>query len=411
MRIFFSQKGAKAFTLPEILIAVGIFSVISTISASLYVQSFRQTRRANLENQVYEDARYVLQLIADEVREGMIDYDEYYSQNVVLPLVSVPVGGPELGVDNFGQNYGRYYSSFYNPGTDQALGFDCNDGTRNARTCTPIRGTVDRNTGMNPYAGKPPSSTPGEDAFCGKVEYGTGDGSPAGCEANASVKAVLNRLYLINADASQKTILAREQIGLIPSVSVGTTGTPIYALSILRLKGFDTNRDGKFDSFICAPEFECRGADDVASSAVDRVTDTSCDSNERPRELPRRSENAYADLAEYTDSGDFAKESAPSSSANPGCDPADQAFYKDFIPLSPLRVNVSYLNFIITPAENPHYAFAEDAAQIQPRVTITLTVEPNPEMVGSTDSFTPVTLTETVSTRVLTPIPAPKLDI
>lgn len=107
-RTRFSQY---AFTLPELLISVAIFAVVAVIVSSLYVDSFRLTGSANLQNQVYEDARYIMQKIAEEVRKNMIDYDEYYSQNVI-------------GASNFGQNYGRYYSSFYNPGSDGKLGFD-----------------------------------------------------------------------------------------------------------------------------------------------------------------------------------------------------------------------------------------------------------------------------------------------
>ncbi|KKU79208.1 MAG: hypothetical protein UY05_C0036G0006 [Candidatus Peregrinibacteria bacterium GW2011_GWA2_47_7] len=107
---------ARGFTLPEVLIAVSIFAMVSTIAAALYAQSFKETRRATTQNQLYEDARYVMGLIADEAKNGMIDYDEYYSQNVV-------------GATNYGQSYGRYYSAFFNPGDDNKLGFDCNDVT------------------------------------------------------------------------------------------------------------------------------------------------------------------------------------------------------------------------------------------------------------------------------------------
>lgn len=403
----------RAFTLPEVLIAVSIFTVVVSIAANLYVQSFRETRRANTQNQIYEDARFILQRIADEVKSGMIDYDEYYNQNVVLPLInaSEPAGGPALGVDNFGQNFGRYYSAFFHTGSDNALGFGCNDGlSRNQRdaTCTPLRRTIDKNTGANPYPGKNvPLGTPWENAFCGEAEYSStaNDGDRNGiCDTEQDTVSV-PQLYLISADSSQKTIIAREQIGSV--AGVGGVLTPLYALSMLRLRGVDTDRDGVFDSFVCAEGFSCRAngsgsdvvnVDDDPEKVVPPLAPCGGGST---GELPRRdADGVYTDL-QY-----------PDGTCEPDLDSdglADDGFSKDFIPISPLRANVSQLSFSITPSEYPHYAFAEDSAQIQPRVTITLTVAPNQNATGVQDKFEPITLVETVSTRIRTPIAAPKL--
>lgn len=383
------MKKGKGFTLPEILVAVSIFVIVSTVIAGLYVQSFRETRRSNLQNQIYEDARFILQRIGDEIRSGAIDYDEYYNQNVVI--------GSGIGLANFGQNYGRYYSAFFNPGSDEKLGFTCNDGaTRNNRSCTPLRRTLDKNTGENPFTGKyKPTMTPypSEDAFCGTVSYNLGitpnhkglcnGTSPDPMKEQTQIK----ELYLISADARKKTIIARERIG-------GTTNEPVYALAILKLDGVDTNSDSIMDSFVCSSEFQCRGSADVAKVSTPSVPDPACDATAAlPVELPR-------------------SRTLELEAGDEPCDPKSAGFSKDFVPISPFRVNIKDVRFIITPAEDPRYGFSEDNPAmplIQPRVTIILTVVPNPEFVTQREAFAPITLLSTVSAGILTPVPAPLL--
>ncbi|GEM_PF-985810 len=411
-----NQNAKFAFTLPEILIAVSIFSVVSLVVSTMYIQSFQETRRANLQNQVYEDARFIMARIVQEARDGMIDYDEYYNQNVVMP--SLAAGVPILGIapgtpQNFGQNFGRYYSSFFHPGQDEALGFDCNDAPsggepyvsnpdrnlkRNQRNCVLLRKTIDRNTGANPFKGKYSAAVANkeEDAFCGTVTYATGSGaltdrhgqcSSLTGEPDLAAERVQNQLYLISADGWMKTILVREKIG---ETGAGAAAQEVYALSLLRLKGLDKNHDGTPDHFVCADDFQCRSADDVPN--VDEtdhgITPVTVGITSITAELPRD-----ADLTEGP---------VPD-------DPQNDGFSKDFVPISSLRVNISRLNFFISPTEDPHYAFSEATALEQPRVTIVLTVEQNPLTTGVYEPFEPVTLVQTVSSRVLSPIPAPLL--
>ena len=123
-----SKPSRKAFTLAEMLIAIAIFGTVSTMAVSIYVQSFRETTRSNAQNRIYEYARQLLQLIAKAVHEGTIDYDEYYNQNVVIPTLNAGDAIPGASaIKNFGRNFGRYYSSFFYPGSDEALGFYCNN--------------------------------------------------------------------------------------------------------------------------------------------------------------------------------------------------------------------------------------------------------------------------------------------
>lgn len=365
----------QGFTLIELLIAVGLFSVVIVIVASLMIDVIRAAKDANLQNQVYEDARYTMQKIAQEIRNGMVDYDEYYAQNVV-------------GADNWGQAYGKYYSAFYNPGSDEMLGFFCNDGvTRNDKNCTPIKKTMDKNTGQNPFDGKLGGSddVKSENAFCGADEHkiiGNSDSAaqekgqlPDGtslCPAEEGSKKPQQELYLISADSRQKTIIAKEKIG----ETNDNPPKPIYALSILRMKGEDSNGDGVVDAFECADGFEC-----TDSTNPDKILP-----DKREFELNPEGTN-------WPDANDL----------------KDDGFAKDFVPITPFRVNVTDFNIFISPAENSNYAFAENLEQFQPRVSIVLTIEPNPDYTGSKTAFQPITLEETISSKLLTPIKAPVL--
>lgn len=254
---------------------------------------------------------------------------------------------------------------------------------------------MDKNTGQNPFDGKLGGSddVKSENAFCGAVEYYIvgGSGSSAGekgklqdgtdlCvpsgspSAQDASKKPQQELYLISADSRQKTIIAKEKIGEINNDPL----KPIYALSILRMQGEDSDADGVVDKFTCADGFECT---DTGGETAGCLSDKTLPAN-RAVEL---------------------------NSNNDVCDTKDLGFSKDFVPITPFRVNVTGFNVFISPAENSNYAFAEDEEQFQPRVSIVLTVEPNPDYTGSKTAFQPITLEETISSKLLTPIKAPVL--
>jgi hypothetical protein len=272
---------------------------------------------------------------------------------------------------NYGQNFGRYYSSFFNPGTDEALGFDCNklsDG-RNASNCVPLRKTIDRDTGSNPFSGKYGENEVEENAFCGYISYETYINQIYAPQCSP-VPPGQDALYLISEDSFKKTIIAKEK-----------TSDSTYAISILRLEGKDTDQDGVPNVFVCAKDFNCIG-----------------DKLEPYGDLPVL-DASEADTPIIGDLNNVSGDTDPDSKTD--------GFSNDFVPISPLRVNISYLKFYISPSDDPHYAFAEqESANQQPRVTIVLTVSP---IGDNTNSTPPVTLVETVSTRMLTPIKAPIL--
>ena len=391
------QRANPGFTLVELLISVGLFAVVIVFFSSIFIQSIRISHEANAQNQIYEDARFLMQRISKEIRSGMIDYDEYYAQNVVIPS--------EKGTDNFGQNYGRYYSSFYNPGADKVkktdksglLGFDCNEEDptsptgwlRNKPSCKMQTKTKDKNTGQNPFEGKLGNEEAGkENAFCGAVNYEITekegeiagskmgklpDGTDLCSPAEDAAKKPQHELYLISSDGRTKTIFAREKIG------IDKDGNSAYALSFLRMKGEDLKgEDGVPDTFTCEDGFGCTG--ETGGVAGCSITET----------LP-------------------ASRAVELNSTDDVCDTGDIAFGKDFVPISPFRANIAGFDVYISPSENPHYAFSEDNVQYSSRVKVVLTLEPNPKYFNIKNTFKPITVARTIYSGALDKVPAPVL--
>jgi len=74
----------------------------------------------------------------------------------------------------------------------------------------------------------------------------------------------------------------------------------------------------------------------------------------------------------------------------------------DFVSLVSPRTKITTMKFFISPLEDPRKAFAEDyiEVQMQPHVTILLTVKPSDESKLNKDNIPTFTLQTTVSSRV-----------
>ncbi|PIT90315.1 MAG: hypothetical protein COU22_02845, partial [Candidatus Komeilibacteria bacterium CG10_big_fil_rev_8_21_14_0_10_41_13] len=73
--MFKKVKKQSGFTLIEVVVALGIFSIATTYAIGIFVQSNQVQRRTANVQRVLSDARYVLEVMAREVRMGEIDYD------------------------------------------------------------------------------------------------------------------------------------------------------------------------------------------------------------------------------------------------------------------------------------------------------------------------------------------------
>lgn len=306
-----------------------------------------------MENAIYEDARFMMERISREIRNNAINFEEYYNKN--LP-----------GDNQYGETYGCYAAQFYNPGNDLgnmgaiyfpgSLGAFCNDGTPYiGQDCVVYKPSVDLNTGQYPYLGATNNPDP-SNAFCPK--YPNEGGGPLSCTTQNLNST--GELYLIDKDGRTETIFAKKKVG-----------DDQYALGMIKKIGEDTNKDGIFETwkgctsneFCCADGFSCP--------------------------------SGVGGLTKLEDSLDF---------SNSG-----SGIYTGFIPISPLRSNITSLEFVVTPGEDPRKAFAEFGSITQPLVRISLTVQPSKDQLAkfgnpSDENIPTIVLQNTISSRIQTEV-------
>jgi len=378
------EKERAGFTLVEVLIVMFIFSIVSLVAITTYLTTFRVGQRATIENAIIEDSKFILQAIATEIKNGSIDYEEYFSQCVIGGTcpnqdLSSTVSFPT----KYGENHGFYawqfkYGGKQNDdplGPDDGFGGICQkallgdkftDFPDEACSTGPLPFSDDIDTGQNPNYNWQGKSIDEASAFCstnapvsGTDGYQTFEDDPTGikkaesltpCEvASPHTSAyykdlasyAMNELYLIDASGNHKTILLREKIN---NADQGD-----YALSKIELRKQANaeqdllSRPLPWFKFVCTENYSC--SDGII--------------NPDEKNIPSRSE-AYS----YND---------------------DENIFLDFVPISPLKVNIKNLKFIVYPVEDPHRAFSEiryyvgdePTVQVQPQVTILLEIEPS----------------------------------
>ncbi len=346
-------KNKKGFTLIETLIASSIFALVAVMGATIFLNISRTERQTGLTNAIYEDARIVIEKISNEIRNGTIDYEEYYSIEV-------------LGADYYGINRGVYGSRFFDPGMKYNVGagggdagvnptnlgaecftgaigviVSCNDAA--AKFVYPP--SVDTNTGQNPYTGEGADAS----AFC------DGEVDGEACEDNPSKKHA--ELYLISKDGREKVIISLQPITAEDN-----------AISVLPMRGVDVDANGVVDVFSCTDDLYeyCAHPGAVNYTRPASITFANLASNNIY--LPESSSNDV----------EFASGTSP------------------FTPISPFRSTVTELKFIIWPDEDPYKSFSEIDKQYQPNVTIILSIQPSSaEMEDYPGETTPVVRLQT----------------
>lgn len=338
MKIFKLKKYA-GFTLTEVLIAVSLFTIAAVMSTRILVDVVQLEKKASVQNALYEDARTILQQLTKEVQAGTIDYEEYYSVNVIQAAVNgkIPAGGPYYGI-----NYGAYASRFFDPGKSLApgatvnpddLGIECSlpDDVGEGEECEVYYNySADFNTGKNPYSAANPTDMADGDAFC--------DNGIGRCGTD---KNIVDELYLIDSSGTRKTIIARKKMSVDD-----------WAIGMVRMVGQDLDQNGLVDIFSCDADYKCE--DDIAKvfGAI-----------------------KYPFIAD--DDADGKKILQDEKVTLPQSADLDDEFNVDssqFIPITPKRSNIKSLKFIINPVEDPYKAYGEDAMQSHPSVTIILTL-------------------------------------
>lgn len=346
MKKYFAKK--RGFTLVEVIVAASIFTFVSVIGVTIFVNVVRIQNRIMLENQIYEDGRFMMERIAREIRQNNIDYEEYYRKN----CRDDATGGGSCNELTYGESFGCYAQQFYNPGSDASLGAKCNDGTPATPTCIINKNTLDINTGENPYTDN--ASDPLEaNAVCDESNRPNANAS---VECDSDSLHEQEQLFLIDPAGTQKTFMALQKV---------SAGPDEYSVAMLRLNGADADADGINEGWV-----------DTAGGSYNCAVGYDCSAFD-PTDSVKHLENSLDDET--------------------------QAF-KGFVPLTPLRTNVTSLKFFVAPLEDPRKAFAETNPDWgilqQPHVTVVMTLQPSEsELTDFSGELPTITLQSTISSR------------
>ncbi|MBU1037033.1 prepilin-type N-terminal cleavage/methylation domain-containing protein [Patescibacteria group bacterium] len=98
---FSKLKKTGGFTIMETVLVLGIFSIATTAAMGIFIQSQRLQRQVSNLQRVMSDARYVLEVVAREVRLGSIDYDFYQSYNLNEPQEILAILDQDSNIERF----------------------------------------------------------------------------------------------------------------------------------------------------------------------------------------------------------------------------------------------------------------------------------------------------------------------
>lgn len=79
------EQEKAGFTLVEVLVSLAVFSVIATIATSMTLSFYRTQRKTESMEELSFAARSLMERLAQEIREGEINYQAYTGGEVVLP--------------------------------------------------------------------------------------------------------------------------------------------------------------------------------------------------------------------------------------------------------------------------------------------------------------------------------------
>ncbi len=318
--MFIKTPFRRAFTLVEVLITLTIFAFVAVMAVTLLVNGLRSAKRIQSQVYLYSEAQAVIDKIARDVQGSTVDYEAYYSRNV-------------LGEDGWHTpSYGAYAMSFFDPGSDGYLdgpysdsgltgnyGTTCSDGSAYPEDCSSaLYDSQDTETNTHPFDGYDLYTTYTDDptymnAFCqGSDDHGSSD-----C-AEVAVP-VTDELILVNSSGDERILYVLKLI---------EGSTTEYGLARLVMTGSDSDNDGIEDTWTCAEGYSC-----TSSTGVDGT----------PYELDTR----------------------------------------DFVSISPLDLSVTTFSILVSPSEDPYRGSGEEDAQLQPQVTLIMELSLSEEY-GST---------------------------
>ena len=359
------------FTLLEVLISASIFAIIGMLSTSIYINLSQNKQKIVSRNLIYDDAQFILDQLSREIASNTIDYEEYYNQLVL--------GGSP------GMNFGHYAAQFYynlktNKAYEDCVDLSTNDGKK---SCV--------NTGKNPANDFDPD---GANAFYTSMTGDVAKTDKILCdtflpsEVKSKYYACVQRLFLINGDGNTKIMIGREKLDWSD-----TAGGISHVLSQLVMNSYqDTSVSPPITIpriFTCAISGSCTKNTTINNGSIINFTGASSAAVTYPSNSSGE-EDLEVSIMEGVATTDNNQK------------PIARAYAKDFIPFTPSRVDIQNIKFFLSPAEDPHKAFAEGNSNglqtdiHQPSVTIILTVQPISNVRYKT-SYPSVTVQTTVT--------------
>jgi prepilin-type N-terminal cleavage/methylation domain-containing protein len=371
----------KGFTLLEVIIVISVFSIVSLVSINTFLTTFRVSQQTTVENTLLDDTRFIVNQLSNAIQSNTIDYEEYFSHCVMNDdcpnlLYSFDQEDWETAskYTDFGRNHGYYSWQFFDGGLRDDENPDSLDGF--GTVCQEYIPGTPPSINIHDYPNEACDTAPlgysedvdtGEhgsvlsNAFCVQDQYQqlNTDGATIvkqdghwGCLATATETHpefetsntgtyMMDELYLISEDGERKTIFALE--------TVSTSGDKVLS-KVEMVKDVQAQRaDGEslpLFGFTCADRYFCN----TTTTAVDQHSFTGT-----AMRAPLRTDPYI-----YT---------------------AGEDIYQDFVPITPLRVNIKSLKFLVSPLEDPRRSFEENAddTKIQPSVMIFIEVEPSRE--------------------------------
>lgn len=215
----FIKRTKKGFTIVELLVAMTVFAIFLTSIVTVMVDLYRNSRRIELEEQLYQDMRALLRQITVMVESNAIDYEEYFRV--------------ASGKTDFSEGYGEYGMQFYNFGWD-GEGALCN--TSYGIDVPAYAGCIIDKTTLDKNIGKKDGN-----AFCGA-------GTPIACSDELHEQ---EQLYLINGRGTRKTFVAVEPV----EREIDGSTIEEKVLSTFWMNGEDTDGDDISDTWTNGVEF------------------------------------------------------------------------------------------------------------------------------------------------------------
>jgi prepilin-type N-terminal cleavage/methylation domain-containing protein len=362
------NSSTKGFTLVEVLVAMSLFTIVSTIAAAVLVDVIQLQKKSSVQNAIYEDARILMQQLTNAIQSGTIDYEEYYSNFVVQKKKPVIAGDRYYGI-----NYGVYSSRFYDPGrtlvgntsgtNPEDLGVQCSypkvgdpgyDVNKNCEIY--FSDSEDLNTGQNPYKGIGGVFTgDSANAFCDNVITA---GSCTG------VTGKVSELYLIDSSGLHKTIFGLKGSKTANKPTECLVGTDC-SIAIIKMTGQDLDQNGVVDVFGCDSDYSNCFQGDNTSKIFTAF------------KYPFIVTKLIGPGQEYLINNKAVNSKGitlPQASDLNSAFDSDNTDLSQFVPITPSRANIKKLTFTINPLEDPYKAYTESAMRTQPTVTINMTI-------------------------------------